>query len=192
MFWDDIRAELLECPAFLTPGADLVQAAIPADELAGDTINQVSQMELSLYLRNTLLRDADVFSMAHGLEVRVPLLDHRLVEYVAPLPGRLKVGGVAPKRLLVRAMNDALPPEIHTRRKQGFVIPYDIWIRGPLKQRFDELLSRRHPAQAAGLRPVQVLRTWRQFLDGYRGINMQHPLALYVLLRWCERNSVTA
>src|SRR5439155_14743789 len=74
VFWDDIRAELLECPAFLTPGADLVQAAIPVDELARDTINQVSQMELSLYLRNTLLRDADVFSMAHGLEVRVPLL----------------------------------------------------------------------------------------------------------------------
>src|SRR5262249_45116767 len=129
VFWDEVRAELLENPGHLTPGADLIRAAIAEDELAGDAINQVSQMELCLYLRNVLLRDADVCSMAHGLEVRVPLLDHRLVEYVTSLQGRLKVGGVAPKRLLVRAMKDALPPEIHERPKQGFVIPYAIWIR---------------------------------------------------------------
>lgn len=192
MFWDEIRVDLLERPEELTPGADLARAAVGEDELAGDVVNQVSQLETSLYLRNTLLRDADVCSMAHGLEVRVPLLDHRLVEYVAGLPGRLKVGGGAPKRLLVRALNGALPPEIHTRPKQGFVIPYKVWIRGALKHRFDDVLTRGAIARAVGLRPSKVNEVWQQFLAGYRGINMQHPLALYVLLRWCTKHGVTA
>src|SRR6185437_6805016 len=172
MFWDEIRAELLERPEELRPAADIVRAAVSEEELARDPVNQVSQMELVLYLRNTLLRDADVCSMAHGLEVRVPLLDHRLVEYVAALPGRLKVGGIAPKRLLVRAMKDSLPPEIHTRRKQGFLIPYAIWIRGALKQRFDEVLTCGDLARSAGLRPSRVAEVWQQYLEGYRGINM--------------------
>lgn len=190
MFWDDIRSELLEHPEELKPAADVVRDAVSEEELASDPVNQVSQMELIVYLRNTLLRDADVCSMAHGLEVRVPLLDHHLVEYVARLPGRLKVGGIAPKRLLVRAMKDSLPPEIHTRRKQGFLIPYAIWIRGALKQRFDDVLHQGDLARAVGLRPSRVVGVWQQYLEGYRGINMQHPLALYVLLRWCQRHGV--
>jgi asparagine synthase (glutamine-hydrolysing) len=192
VFWDEFRSELLERPDELTPGAEVVRAAVGEDELAADSVNQVSQMELVLYLRNQLLRDADVCSMAHGLEVRVPLLDHQLVEYVAALPGRIKVGGAAPKRLLVAAMKNALPPEIHTRRKQGFVIPYAIWLQGALKQRCDDVLTRADLARAVGLRPRRVSQVWRQFVDGYRGVNMQHPLALYVLLRWCERHGVTA
>jgi asparagine synthase (glutamine-hydrolysing) len=192
VFWDEVRAELLVRPDELTPGAEVIRSAVPPDDLAGDVVNQVSQMELNLYLRNTLLRDADVCSMAHGLEVRVPLLDHKLVEYVAALPGRLKVGGEAPKRLLVRAMKDALPPGIHTRRKQGFVIPYEAWVRGALRPRFDALLTRTDLARAVGLRPERVDTIWRQYLDGYRGVNMQHPLALYALLRWCDRHGVAA
>jgi asparagine synthase (glutamine-hydrolysing) len=192
VFWDEAREELLLRPEYLTPGAEVVRAAVGDDELAGDTVNQVSQLELVLYLRNTLLRDADVCSMAHGLEVRVPLLDHHLVDYVAALPGRLKVGGVAPKRLLVRSLNGALPPEIHTRRKQGFVIPYALWIRTALRQRFSDVLTRADLAAAVGLRPAQVRGVWEQFLDGFKGINMQHPLALYVLLRWCARHGLTA
>jgi asparagine synthase (glutamine-hydrolysing) len=191
IFWDDIRAKLLAGQEGLTPSAEVLRAAVTPGELAGDAVNQVSQLELCLYLRNTLLRDADVCSMAHGLELRVPLLDHKLVEYVAGLPGRLKTGGPAPKRLLVRAMANALPPEIHQRRKQGFVIPYEIWIRGALKPRFDEVLTRESAARAIGLRPEQVRKTWDQFLNGFRGINMQHPLALYALIRWCTRHQIT-
>src|SRR5262249_48834562 len=92
IFWDEIRSNLLASPENLTPGAELVRSAIRSDELARDPVNRVSQLELSLYMRNTLLRDADVCSMAHGLEVRVPLLDHHLVELVASLPGRIKAG----------------------------------------------------------------------------------------------------
>jgi asparagine synthase (glutamine-hydrolysing) len=188
IFWDEIRSDLLASPEALTSGAEMVRAAIPPDELAPDPVNRVSQMELCLYLRNTLLRDADICSMAHGLEVRVPLLDHLLVERVAPLPGKIKTGGKAPKRLLVRSLGDALPSEIHERRKQGFVIPYEAWIRGALRPRFDEVLSQADTAQAVGLRAEEVRDLWEQYLSGYRGINMQHPMALYVLMRWCDRH----
>jgi asparagine synthase (glutamine-hydrolysing) len=190
VFWDEIRGGLLDFPQDLPAASELVRSAVPPDDLADDPVNQVSQLELCLYLRNTLLRDADVCSMAHGLEVRVPLLDHRLVEYVATLPGRLKTGG-APKRLLVRALGDALPPEISRRRKQGFVIPYEVWIRGALKSRFDDMLTRADLAESVGLRANEVREVWRQYLHGFRGINMQHPLALYVLIRWCSRHGVT-
>jgi asparagine synthase (glutamine-hydrolysing) len=129
--------------------------------------------------------------MAHGLEVRVPLIDHHLVEHVASLPGRIKVSGSAPKPLLVKAMGDALPQEIHERRKQGFVIPYEVWIRGALKPRFDEVFHRPDLACSLGLRPTQVLNIWNQFQQHYRGVNMQHPLALYVVMRWCARHQIT-
>jgi asparagine synthase (glutamine-hydrolysing) len=191
VFWDEARLDLLDDHPEFTPAAELVRDAVPPEELAGDPLNQVSQLELTLYLRNTLLRDADVCSMAHGLEVRVPLLDHRLVEYVAPLPGPLKTTRATPKRLLIDALRDALPPEIRRRRKQGFVIPYALWIRTALKSRFDEVLTRADLARKAGLRPEAVRQLWDDFRAGFRGINMQHPLALYVLLRWCSRHRVT-
>src|SRR5262249_34909111 len=74
IFWDEIRGELLDCSESLLPGADLVRSVVGSNELASDSVNRVSQLELCLYMRNSLLRDADVCSMAHGLEVRVPLL----------------------------------------------------------------------------------------------------------------------
>jgi asparagine synthase (glutamine-hydrolysing) len=190
VFWDEVRADLLVDANRAAPVSELVRQALPPEELAGDTINQVSQLELGQYLRNTLLRDADVCSMAHGLEVRVPLLDHKLVEHVATLPGHLKTGGPAPKRLLVHAMADAVPPEIHLRRKQGFVIPYEVWLRGALKSRFDDILRQRDLAHSIGLLPQPVCHVWDQFLLGHRGVNMQHPLALYAVMRWCARHRV--
>ena len=191
VFWDDLRAGLLDPALELTPASEFVEACVPSGELAGDPINQVSQLELCFYMRNSLLRDTDVHSMAHGLEVRLPLLDHRLVEFVASLPGALKASGAVPKPLLIRALGDALPPEMVRRRKQGFVIPYAVWMRTALRSRLDEVLTDRGLARAIGLRPEQVARIWSDFLRGSRRINMQHPLALYVLMRWCNRHGIT-
>ena len=100
-----------------------------------DPFNQVSLFELSAYLRHMLLRDADVFSMAHGLEVRVPLLDHRLVELVAQMPGSFKQRDARPKPLLLDAVGPRLPALAWARGKQGFTFPWDGWLRGPLRQR---------------------------------------------------------
>jgi asparagine synthase (glutamine-hydrolysing) len=95
----------------------------------------ISRAELRTYTHNQLLRDTDVMSMAHSLEVRVPLLDVELVEAVLRLPTTLKTGElVGPKPLLQRAVGEWLPEQVRQRKhKQGFIFPLDPWLRGPLR-----------------------------------------------------------
>ena len=78
---------------------------------------------------NTLLRDSDFMSMAHGLEIRVPLIDHQLARRVLAFPGRWKVDSRTPKPLLVKALNGQLPDKIIHRRKRGFTLPFEHWLR---------------------------------------------------------------
>src|SRR5579859_4082991 len=102
---------------------------IPADPIAATGV-----LELRGYMHNQLLRDTDVMSMAHSLEVRVPFLDHPLVEFAAGLPRRLRANGHPPKWLLLRALGDRLPPEAG-RKKRGFSFPLGRWLNGPLRPR---------------------------------------------------------
>lgn len=89
-----------------------------------------SRAELSTYTHHQLLRDTDVMSMAHSLEVRVPFLDHILVEQVLALPGAIKRRGEGPKPLLNAAVKNVLPDVISGRKdKQGFTFPFDRWIQ---------------------------------------------------------------
>jgi len=96
--------------------------------------NQVSMLETTSYMANQLLRDTDVFSMAHSLEVRVPFVDHQLVELLARLPALYKARRDIPKRLLIKALHNTLPGEIFHRPKKGFTFPFDLWMRGELKE----------------------------------------------------------
>jgi len=99
-----------------------------------DKQNQVSFLETTHYMANQLLRDTDVFSMAHSLEVRVPFVDHILVELLAKLPVKYKLKKDIPKRLLIKALNNLLPEEIFRRPKMGFTFPFDLWMRNELKE----------------------------------------------------------
>ena len=100
----------------------------PLPNLTGAT--QVSLLELQGYMRSTLLRDSDAMSMAHSLELRVPLLDHELAEYCVAA----QVAGSGQKTLLLEAAGELLPDGIADRPKQGFVFPMDRWMRGALRQ----------------------------------------------------------
>jgi asparagine synthase (glutamine-hydrolysing) len=112
-----------------------------AQSCAGtDPVNQASCYDLSGYMSDTLLRDTDGMSMAHGLEVRVPLIDHRLVEYVSALPGSVKIRHSTPKWLLVKAVGD-LPDTIVNRPKRGFEFPFKQWLLGALRDEARETLS---------------------------------------------------
>jgi asparagine synthase (glutamine-hydrolysing) len=120
--------------------ADLRSAGLPADRLEvevpdglPDNFARISWVELSRYMRWMLLRDSDQMSMAVSLELRVPLLDHEFVDYVLSLPSRAKTPGPCPKGLLVQACLDLLPRAVFNRAKQGFALPMDAWMRGPLK-----------------------------------------------------------
>jgi asparagine synthase (glutamine-hydrolysing) len=97
-----------------------------------DDYAATSWAELTGYMRRMLLRDSDQMSMAVSLELRVPFLDHELVEYVLGLPAAVKLRGVPPKGLLVEATRDLLPPSVYERPKRGFTLPIRDWMRGPL------------------------------------------------------------
>jgi asparagine synthase (glutamine-hydrolysing) len=103
-----------------------------------DDYARISWAELTGYMRRMLLRDADQMSMAVSLELRVPFLDHELVEYVLGLPAAVKRRYAGPKGLLVEACRDLLPSSVYRRPKAGFVLPMKAWMRGPLAAFVDE------------------------------------------------------
>lgn len=97
-----------------------------------DDSASISWAELTGYMRHLLLRDSDQMSMAVSLEVRVPFLDHELVEYVLGLPAKEKRRYPGMKGLLVEACRDLLPPAVYQRPKSGFTLPMRKWMLGPL------------------------------------------------------------
>lgn len=123
------------------------------DELPDDYA-RISWAELTGYMRRMLLRDSDQMSMAVSLELRVPFLDHELVEYVVGLPGAEKKRGSGVKSLLVEACRDLLPPAVYDRPKRGFALPMQIWMRGPLASFVDRGL---HETIARGLLPLEFV-----------------------------------
>lgn len=104
-----------------------------------DPYSEISFLEITNYMANQLLRDTDVFSMAHSLEVRVPFLDHKLVEMIAKLPSKYKMGK-PPKKLLVSMVKNKLPKEIINREKRGFTFPFELWLKNELRDFMEEKL----------------------------------------------------
>jgi asparagine synthase (glutamine-hydrolysing) len=100
--------------------------------------------------------------MAHGLEVRAPLLDYRVVEFAASLPMKLKLRGGRGKRLLFDAFGDLLPREIWRRKKMGFGVPLDHWFRGELKELTNDLLLADSARVNALLRPEAIRLLWNE------------------------------
>lgn len=90
--------------------------------------NQASWMEYNMYMQNQLLRDSDVMSMAHGLEIRVPFLDKEFLQGVMQITSEIKYQGPRGKQLLIDAFGDILPPEIYNRPKMGFAFPFREWM----------------------------------------------------------------
>lgn len=151
-----------------------------------DPVNRVACLELTTYLRNMLLRDTDCMSMAHSLEVRVPLIDHVLVEKMMRLPGPLKLNRHQRKPLLVGAPERPLPASILRQPKRGFEFPWDAWLRGELRREAEETLA--EPANlAAVLRWERVREMWREFLAGR--LHWSRVWVFYVLRKWAERHA---
>jgi asparagine synthase (glutamine-hydrolysing) len=143
------------------------------------TFAWISRAELRTYTHHQLLRDTDVMSMIHSLEVRVPLLDYHLVETVLRLPESIKLKGLpGPKPLLVRALGDSLPPLVRERRdKMGFTFPFALWLRNRLKAPTEDLL---HSVETFGLlRPGVTEQIWQEFQAG--ALHWSRPWALAAL-----------
>ena len=151
-----------------------------------EPIGGISWLEMRTYMASTLLRDTDAVSMAQSLEVRVPMLDTPLVEFVGSLPdaGRRRAG--AQKALLVEALGDLLPQEILAQRKRTFTLPWEEWLRGPLRARLEASFANPAPPLASHLRPGGVRSVWTEFLAGKT--SWSRPWSLYVLNEWCRRH----
>src|SRR5204862_4688 len=109
-----------------------------------DALGLIQYLDLKTYLVGDINTKVDRASMAHSLEVREPLMDHPLVEWLASLPSTLKVRGGQGKHLLKEAMTPYLPAAVLYRPKQGFAVPLARWFRGPLRERLrDALLGER-------------------------------------------------
>ncbi|MGE0708058.1 MAG: asparagine synthase (glutamine-hydrolyzing) [Planctomycetota bacterium] len=180
-------------PAGEGAGVPLAALAPLREELRGlDPVSRVSRLELGLYLQHMLLRDADAFSMAHSLELRVPLLDHRLVEEVAPLPARWKLGARGrPKPLLVDAVGPVLPKQA-LGPKRGFTFPWESWLRGPLAQRARDALGARATWQSLGFDSEAALRLGEALERGDPRVPALGVLALVVLEDYARRHGLTA
>jgi asparagine synthase (glutamine-hydrolysing) len=151
-----------------------------------DIFQRLSYFELRGYLANTLLRDGDTMSMAHGLEVRVPYLDHVLVEEVFRLSMSQKRHGSLPKPALLRVVQNELPREVWARKKMGFTFPWDVWLRGPLRQNVESAIMFLESERPLGINGRHARVIWDNFL-ARRGVTWSRVWALVVLAEWSKR-----
>jgi asparagine synthase (glutamine-hydrolysing) len=168
LWTDDAKAEIGPLAS-----AGFLLGRPPAPGIGG-----LQQLDLATYLPGDLLPKSDIASMAHSLELRSPLLDHRVVELGLSLPDSAKVGGREGKLALRRAFADLLPPEVEARGKSGFGLPLASWFRGELRSLTREVLLDERARVRGWFRPRAVER----LLDEHAGGRVDHGHRLWTLL----------
>jgi asparagine synthase (glutamine-hydrolysing) len=155
--------------------------APPEDALAG-----MIAADVATILPDDFLVKVDRASMAHGLEVRPPLVDHELMELAARIPSRFKIEHGRTKAILKRAARDCLPAQTLERKKQGFEVPIDAWLRGPLRQMFESTVLDQGVKVAELIDQGVARKIYRSHLAkaGRQGSVLW---SLLVLARWAEK-----
>ncbi len=150
---------------------------------ARELIDRINYVDLHSFLPYNLLRYSDRMSMAHGLEIRCPFIDHRLVEFLASVPWRSKLRGNQTKYLLRLAARDWLPKNVFQRSKLGLNPPMGLWLRSRLKPALDEYLSPEHIRERGYFRPEAVEGMIRDHMNARRDYSL-HLWALISLEAW--------
>jgi asparagine synthase (glutamine-hydrolysing) len=148
--------------------------------LYDDRITRLQYLDLKLYLQESILVKVDRASMACSLEVRAPFLDHELVEFIMGLPSEWKLKGFTSKYILKKAMKNWIPDEVINRPKKGFGVPIAKWVKGPLKELFEDLLSFDRIKREGFLNPEYVTDLLQDHLVNKRDNRKQ----LWTLLVW--------
>jgi asparagine synthase (glutamine-hydrolysing) len=143
-----------------------------------DPLALIQYLDLHTYLIGDINTKVDRASMAHSLEVREPLMDHPLVEWLATLPSTYKMRGAEGKYLLKKSMEPHLPHDIMYRPKMGFAVPLSRWFRGPLRQRVRDTLIDGTMAQTGWFDPDTI----RSIVDQHESGARDHSTPLWVLL----------
>ena len=162
-------------PAYLPTEAYAVLTSGGRDDFCG-----ISQVECGFYMANTLLRDADVNSMAHSLEVRVPFLGRTISETALGLSGRLQAPAKAPAKHLLRlAMRGVVPAAVFVRKKAGFTLPIGEWMAGSMRDACEAAIDSLAACPASDTAGVRSL--WSKYHEPGSGTHWSRPLALVTL-----------
>jgi len=153
---------------------------------AADPLNRSLYVDLKTYLADDILVKVDRMSMAHGLEVRAPFLDHRVVEFVAALPSDLKLRRRTTKFILREAMRPLLPPEVLSKSKHGFEAPISRWLRHELRESVEDVLFSPRAQKRGLFNPRTVKQLWADHLAGLTDAG--HQLWVLLMLElWFQR-----
>lgn len=155
-----------------------------------DRFTAVSWLENRSYLVSMLLRDTDTMSMCHSLEVRVPFLDDALLTMALSCPESAKDKKGVRKSLLIEALGDLIPANIVQQPKRTFTLPWEVWLRGPLRQQVQSSLSNCDPCLASIIDTSEVTKIWEGFLAGRT--SWSRPWSIFVLNEWVTRNLTSA
>jgi asparagine synthase (glutamine-hydrolysing) len=132
---------------------------------ANDPLDKALYVDIKTYLADDILVKVDRMSMAHALEVRAPLLDHKFLEFTASLPASMKLNGGQTKVLLRRLIEGSIPPEVRNRKKHGFTMPLAEWLRGSLRELVEDILNSRCAVERGYFNPLYVRSLWDQHLN---------------------------
>jgi asparagine synthase (glutamine-hydrolysing) len=143
-----------------------------------DPLALIQYLDLKTYLVGDINTKVDRASMAHSLEVREPLMDHPLVEWLATLPSSLKLKGQEGKHLLKKAMEPHLPSDILHRPKMGFAVPLAEWFRGPLRQRVRDAVLGNRLADTGWFNPIYL----RHLVEAHQSGARDYSAPLWTLL----------
>lgn len=151
------------------------------------TLSKVSLFEIQTYMQNVLLRDTDQMSMSVALEVRVPFLDHKLVEFILTIDDKYKYPHYA-KKLLIDSLDDLLPNNIINRPKMGFVLPWKNWLKEDLKDFCEENITQFSKRPFVNRESVLIL--WNRFLNNDPKITWSRIWHLVVLNYWINTHQI--
>jgi asparagine synthase (glutamine-hydrolysing) len=151
-----------------------------------DPLSRVQYIDMKTYLVDDILTKVDRASMAHALEVRVPILDHKFVELVATIPSHLKLNGRESKYIFKKAMSRLLPEGVLYRKKMGFVIPIQKWFKKEIRRHTEEIVFNADARRRGLFNYAFIEKLWQEHQQGI-GNHSSILWALLMFEKWCER-----